>query len=959
MVAIEWGAICSADVRVTSVRASINRGSSGAVLNVRWRSTGAPDRAAFLVTLSRGPELWLAANGSDKFARVMLPDGLAGGKYVVRVLPHAARCTECAIAVVSVNGQSISALHPLGYGKFVDSAGIPHRWFINRAGTLIWDGKPYIPVGLMFLSKFLMDFRADDIHRNEAAFRDDVQRLKAMKEAGVTDLYLNPCVGWRDRPTWVWQRFCDLCEQMGLHYGIQVTQETDQLRFWEINSSLYNTSVNSGETAKIEVKSDLLTSIGSSNAALYVAFDANTGEPVDGGRARVSEVANGVSIEATPKARPGRALIVHFVPERNYEGGLHDYWTCINDKFKKLLDSFFSSLKLGPNMRLWIDPLDNEQGLGGYTSRALPNSTGFQKMFASWLKNKYGGVGKLAEAWGVQAGDYAVFARLVPCGAASDGANRGFAIDSQTGRVYRVNSARSAMLSDIRYFLENSIADFNIQIAKMIKWHHDVPVVLKHEGTDMYTNRRTYGGFDGLGAEAYGTDRDHLRDCSRAVHAQALKCGRTMWELTTETGFVGMTIGYPDPLGLLEELASMVQMGAKGTYCFLVKDADTDPNADWYIFNLAGDPRQFWWLGAYARALKSSATLPDYRPETMASVPERNFIRKILGVEMLELGRALQGLCFGSTTYIWNMVDIPISIEVKVKNEPTKIVKLAPNAARPVVIESAVGVSLGGVDRANLAAALHEWRNLTARAGEIGISVPSVPADDWRKLYKEIDVLRKAIGHACAPLMSGVTIDGDLNEWDSLVPLYVKLNNGVAGSRYEGAKFYVGYDESRLYIAGKVRDTIVVNHNRSGSIWNGDAVEVFIDLHPDAHPSYAAHTADCYQFVLSPTSADGQPAMALFNPGLSPGVLPKRSILAVKIDNEGWAFEAAISQEDIDGFAFKPGEQIGFDIQLDNSDGAERVWSKVWHGTEENFRNRLGFGRLVFAYPRQLPPASH
>lgn len=939
-------------VGITLLRAMLRSAISGRVLDVRWRAAGqAP--SGFMVTLWRGQELWVAQNALRSPARLVVPTGLPAGSYSVKVLPHAALCPKCPSVSIRLAGPPKPTVRALGYGTYLDRDGVPHRWFVNRAGTLIWDGKPYVPAGAMYLSNFFMSYRLGNPVRNEEAFRDDIKRLLEMKNAGISDIYLNPCAKWRERPAWVWQRFADLCEGIGLRYGIQVTEETDQLRFWDVHSSVYTASIKGGETARIMVTSDLLTSIGPTNAALYVAFDSNTGEPVDGGTARVLPALNGVWVEATPRAEVHRSLMVYFVPERNYEGGLHDYWTCVNDTFKKALNGFFSELRLGPNMRLWIDPLDNEQGLGGYTNRALPNSTGFRLMFADWLKHKYGSVHNLARAWGIGASGYEVFARLVPCVAVSDGGTVGFAIDPPTGRVFKVNAVRSAMWRDIIYFRDNSIAEFNNRIAEMIKRYHDVPVVLKHEGTDMYTNRWTHGGFDGLGAEAYGSDIEHIKDCSRAVHSQALQCGRTMWELTTETGLVWTAPGYPDPLRMFSELASMVQMGAKGTYCFLIMVPSGSPNADWYVFNLAEDPRQYWWLGTYARALKSSQALPDYRPETMASAPQADFMRRVLGLQVLDLGRAFQALRFGSTTYVWNMADIPLSIDMYSSGKTTKSLELPARAARPAVIDEAPGISPASAEKANLAAAMHDWREVTARAQEIGMPVPFVPVDDWRKLYAQVDALRKALGDASAFPMDSVSVDGDLAEWVSIAPLYVKLNNGVAGSRYEKAKFYVGYDQDWLYVAGEVNDPTVVNNNRLEKIWDGDAVEIFVDLHPDSSPGDAAYNADCFQFIFSPTSADGQPGMAIFNPGLAPGSQLVRSRLAVKQDEWGWKFESAISREDLNGFTCRPGEQIGFDIQLDNSDGAERVWSKVWHGTEENFRNRLGFGRLVFAYQRR------
>lgn len=946
-------AASGADVAVTSVKVS-RVGSLGRALVVRWRASRSVE-AGFLVTVRRGPVLWDAASADGSgHAKLKLPEGLAGGEYEVRVLPHAVRCTVSSPARIVLRGPEKASVQALGYGTFVDRDGVPHRWYVNRSGTLIWDGRPYIPAGAMFLSKFLMDFRADAPARNEAAFRDDVRRLGAMKEAGVTDIYLNPCVGWRDKPVWVWQRFCDLCEDMGIRYGLQVTREVDPLRFWDVAADAYTVTVNAGETAEAAILTDLLASIDDGHRVMYAAFDSTSGELVDRGDARVEAVANGISASASPKAEAGRKLVVRFIPEMTYIGGMHDYWRGVGESYKKELDSFFGALKLGPGFRLWIDPLDNEQSLQGYASRALPHSPQFEAALAKHLERKYGSVRKLSEAWavkGLEDAGWPVFARLIPLGSAT-GAGTGWVLDEVSGRTYEVEVSRSALWSDVRWFRENSTAELNNMVAERIKSHHNAPVVLKHEGTDMFTNRRAHGGFDGLGAEAYGTDIEHIRDCSRAVHAQALECGRTMWELTTETGLVSDCVGYPDPLRMFNELSAMVHMGAKGTYCFLVKDAPGDPNADWYIFNLAEDPRQYWWLGAYTRALKTSSKLSEYSPEMMAGAPQEEFNRQILGLNVPDLGRALQSLEIGGATFAWNLSDVPVSLETRLSGGGLRRVDLLPRAARPAIIEGAGSPSLVGVEKANLIAARHEWTQLAARAREMGMPLEPLPGGDWRAAWTRVDALRGAVGDTFATRMREVKVDGDLAEWAGVPRVWVKANNGVAGSRYENARFHIGYDERFLYVAGEVEDKTISNANSLGKLWNGDAVEVFVDLRPDADPGSRAYHEGCMQFVCAPTSASGAPAMVVFGPGLPPETVPKHSSIAARVGATGWIFEAAISRDDLNGLDLRPGTQIGLDIQLDNSDGADRTWSKLWHGGEDNFQNRLGFGRLTLGWPR-------
>jgi hypothetical protein len=396
-------------------------------------------------------------------------------------------------------------------------------------------------------------------------------------------------------------------------------------------------------------------------------------------------------------------------------------------------------------------------------------------------------------------------------------------------------------------------------------------------------------------------------------------------------------------------------MGGKGTYCFLIKDATGNPAADWYTFNLFEDPRQVYWLGAYCRLMKTAASLPDYTPETFRGA---DFWRDVLDLQTLDLGPAFQGVHFGSTSYIWNLTDDALALRIEVPESPilsgergAGAFTVAAHAENPVIIEGIRDVTITGVEEANLLAATRLWNKAKAKADEIGIEAGAPPTTGWRNLWARAEELTRSLGDAAATRMSRVTVDGDLAEWSQVKPVYLKNNAEVARSRFEGARLCVGYDDNYLYMAGSVADASVANHNKLGKLWDGDAVEVFVDLHPEADPDVASLNSDCFQFIFAPTSADGVPAMTVISPDLPVDSVPRHSLWAVSKDGKGWQFEAAISRLDLNGYQFRTGGLIGFEVQLDQSDGEERVATRLWHGGPDAFHNRLGFGRLVLGGP--------
>lgn len=938
-------------------------------LDVSARVSGDTKDRCYLFALFDGNAMMLAENIDSTNTRIIIPEGIPAGKYEAKLLPHQARLVSHKSAWVTLDGSSENKPQALGYGTYVDRDRVPHRWYVNRTGTLIWDGKPYIPAGAMYLSKFFMDYGPNNIERSEDAFKYDIRRLTEMKQAGITDVYLNPCAGWFSKPAWVWRRFADLCESMGINYGIQVTHELTQMKYFDITSDEYNVSVKPGESAKIDIISPLIAEITAEHKVFYAAFDKQTGALLDSGLAKVTPAEErSVHVEVRPRVVGEHEITVHFIPEFTYQAGMRDYWTDVDKDYKADLDRFFSSLKLGPGLRNWIDPLDNEQSFQDAKNQKLPNTPGFHAVFAKHLETKYKTIGTVVEAWGLDVGtgdiSFDIMARLIPMNGQPTGSCVYYLIDPVTGKAFSLKP-NSQMWDEVIDCRNGSVADFNNQVADWIKQHHDAPVILKHDGSGHMFNPLKVGGIDGYGGESYGTDIAHLQKVNRSVHEEGIRCGHTMWELTTETGPAAAIVGYRDPLNLFDELGSMIEVGSKGTYCFLLKYTESGPNGDWYTFNLFEDPRQLYWLGAYCQTLKSSPYLPDYSPE---SIGDRQFVRDVLDMQPLDLGPAFQAVQFGSTVYVWNMtpdaltleLDAPEGASITFGDGSTRLVSQAQevvipvvaNCARPVIINGVTKAEFTNIDEVNLVAAKRRWSKARNAVKEMGMPVNSPSASaGWQEVLEQAIGLEKARGDWFAAWKPGVKVDGDLSDWNGATPLHLMLNAEVADSRYEDAVVYVGHDGEYMYVAGEVKDPTVVNNYSLNKLWNGDAVEVFIDLKPDENPGSPAYTDNCFQFIFAPTSADDRPAMTVISPALAPDTTPKNSKWAVTKDDKVWRFEAAVSRLDLRGEPFKPGSPIGFNVQLDQSDEGDRVSEKLLHGKPDSFSNRLRFGRLGFAWP--------
>jgi len=1072
---------------------------------------------ALYVQLRRGKELWFAATqkppglrastlvpgqvrkASLAFALPPLPEGAF--ELIVGMHRARSRCTPS--VQVRVAGSAL-AEKPLGYGTMIDAAGVPHLWYINAAHTLIWDGEPYVPVGAMYLPAFT--------GLSQEAYEKDRKIYADLVERGVTDLYFNPCRDPRDRPAWRWQAMLDAAEAAGLCYAWQITMHLPALRAYHIEARDYLLEVPAGGRYSLYIPNTYFGRTDPNHRCFYALFDANSESLLDFGRAevRAEPGKSGVRVSAQVRVPEGARGVLHFIPELRHGGDMHDYWKAVTPEFLDDLRKRMSRIRPGPGFRGFLDPLDNEQSWRDQ-QRMLPSGPEFQQQLAAWLAGRYKTLAALARAWAIEPApeSFEQAGRLLPVGKASAASEVGWCVDPVSSARFRVDLRRSQLWDDFVEFRDGSIRRFNMQVADAIKSAVDAPVILKLTELNAFTNNRTYGGFDAVGMEAYSPAPELVRGCGGGVYARAAQARRTIWELVTETGFAYpelAPVGYPDPLRLVHELGSMVQMGAKGTYVFLIEPNTNAPGQGWYLFNLRNDPRQIGWLGAFADLMKTSRRLVDYRPDVdfafpslevgpggfrrsepdyqgsplhislatrrgrwvvptleplalpptarvivtltdspasvrYASVvrallaqPKRrllfaglrrdlgtlpidayytdrivrdaagrrvqilrppeharithrlpdgrcygfeldrlaflaiddwewivrnlpeppaatDFVRDVVGGRILDLGDAFQGLQTARKTFVWNMTGEPVTITID--GEPYE---LPPKAQRAAVVP-ATDVRIEGIDAPNIALARRRFAAAAEAARKLELNVEPLPAcDDWRVLQEHVRRLEQRVWQAenTAPIhrLKQVVIDGRLDEWRDVPLIPIERKQGkdfIEPVKLPGTGFRLGWDEQHLYLAVQVRDEAIVNVHRGKKLWNGDAVELFLEIDREPDAIERIYDDDCYKFILAPTSADGSPAVAVVgNPKLPVDYVPAGVRLAVRRTADGYVLEAALPASELRDWAPAPGKVIGFNLFLGDSDGGDRQNCYLWRGTMRCNDNRFEFARAKF-----------
>jgi len=103
-------------------------------------------------------------------------------------------------------------------GTYTDSAGEKHKWRVQNNHVLLWDDKPFVPIGGLFQVKSWTPKGTDE------DLKSDIEALEKVAAAGIHDIYLQPSSGGitRANPVYI-QKVIDACEAQGLIYRLSLS----------------------------------------------------------------------------------------------------------------------------------------------------------------------------------------------------------------------------------------------------------------------------------------------------------------------------------------------------------------------------------------------------------------------------------------------------------------------------------------------------------------------------------------------------------------------------------------------------------------------------------------------------------------------------------------------------------------------------------------------------------------
>jgi len=413
-------------------------------------------------------------------------------------------------------------------GSYLDSGKTAHPWRITTTHALIWDGAPYVPVGGAFSPR---SFESQD----PSAWQQDQAALETLEKHQVTDILVWPQRALTEIPAAAFQRLVDYLDAHGFRYGVEFGPG--------MSAPLEGTVVKPGSYRFADVKESLTATwqVSDADRAIFILTDVDRDNEVLKKFAAVVKVAAGTVTQPIDQSLADSKVVAILYPHKSLKpngvDNLPDVWRSF-DTYRDSLLAYLRTVKFGPGLRFFLDPLTRRAGLGGEEDYLVPDSPTFLLEWEGFLARKYPNIEELKIAWGLNEGDFRTYeslARLIPLWA--NGRGVPYLFDPASGSPSRIlDASQSRWWSDFLRYRDESLTYYLDAMAVVLKRQvADVPVVVTWTQTQaMFTDSSIDDGYDGL---AIGSHTHGSRLISRAAgpaFSAAEQSARTTWFVAAE-----------------------------------------------------------------------------------------------------------------------------------------------------------------------------------------------------------------------------------------------------------------------------------------------------------------------------------------------------------------------------------------------------------------------------------------
>lgn len=415
-------------------------------------------------------------------------------------------------------------------GTYRPALGPPANWQINEHHTLIWDGAPYLPVGLRVAGT--------------------TERVAEAKSAGMTDLVLElPASGVG------WDATLKAADDAGMRYILCLNSLAPTAKGVVVEPQGYRVR---GITEKRSVSLQLP---GASRALIVLMTDR------DGvvESTKLVPITDGLlQTVVEPKNSLDHTLLVY--PEMA-SLDLPDFW----EGFDRHRDALVGALlrhRPGPGLRGILNPLGALVRLATRDVGTVPTSPYFRDEFQSYLETRYRNVETNQRAWSMSSSPITSFtqmARLVPLWNGTKGVS--LLWDPVSGETYVCNSKYSTIWSDLQSTIGSIVARRYNRLVSAIQAACDVPVLQEWAGwASAYESMSP--AVDGLGMECSSTSPSEIAATAGRATSSLLRWRTPGWLVATDVELAGAVNPADSLKPVLDDLGSL---GARGWF---VRNAD-------------------------------------------------------------------------------------------------------------------------------------------------------------------------------------------------------------------------------------------------------------------------------------------------------------------------------------------------------------------------------------------------
>jgi len=320
-------------------------------------------------------------------------------------------------------------------------------WSVNANHALLWEGKPYLPVGVR-------------LPYQEEAIRE-------AKKAGLADLWIDGAI---DLPTIRQAR--TLLDAENLRYVYSLSFRMNSATGFVVEPESYR-------FGPVRGKVELNTALPGASRAFVALADMRTGEPVKTALLPVSDGRLIVEMDS-----PDDLEYVLLVYPELFDGGIPDLWNGL-DRHRDQLLMVCDALKGSTGLRAVANPLGKIVDFPSIDSRFIPSSDAARVEFEAFLRAKYRTLDSALRSWaltGVDFASYTELVRLVPLWSGARGISQ--FLHPESGQLYKATSRQSTYWNDLGAFVRNTAHRRAQRISALLKSQLGVPVVQEWCGWD-------------------------------------------------------------------------------------------------------------------------------------------------------------------------------------------------------------------------------------------------------------------------------------------------------------------------------------------------------------------------------------------------------------------------------------------------------------------------------------------